>query len=216
MEPHGIRQDVEKKKSNDFKQQIVCILCFCQTPNFQICKDSTCLFITVLATSTTKKRYSPWKICWFSGGGGGVISLPTLADLRLKSLELPSRSALAAKLRAERIQRATLARQKQLQRLVWGTRAEKNWQKQPVEKIYSWVLRGKWWYDYWFSWPKMTKSKNCFWRKCPWLIWLHQNLIHSIADNWRWQLKFPMSLFSKLSANNLYTLDTVDFPQPIS
>jgi len=37
--------------------------------------------------------------------------------VRLKSLELPSRSALAAQLRAERIQRATLARQKQLQRL---------------------------------------------------------------------------------------------------
>ena len=147
MEPHGIRQDVERNKSNDFKQQIVCILCFCQTPNFQICKDSTCLFITVsqlqlhinkvppLKNSRChlKNVRFPFKMLPFQGtfdhfrfGRGGGVSLPTLADLRLKSLELPSRSALAAQLRAERIQRATLARQKQLQRLVWGTRAEKN------------------------------------------------------------------------------------------
>ena len=115
-------------------------------PNFQICNDSTCLFITVsqlqlhinkvppLKNSRChlKNVRFPFKMLPFQGTfdhfrfgrGGGGVSLPTLADLRLKSLELPSRSALAAQLRAERIQRATLARQKQLQRLVRGTRAE--------------------------------------------------------------------------------------------
>lgn len=203
-----------------------------------------------LANSTTKKRYPPWTsqdvtingmlshLKWFLFrehlfifGWRVGVSLPTLADLRLKSLELPSRSALAAQLRAERIQRATLARQKQLQRLVRGTRGGYKWGRNiDRNSLLDKISRGKllfmqlrkggdplscvtnWELVSWafLLWPK---ERICFWRVCPWLILTSSEpYTHSIAINLRWQLKFPMSLFSKVSTNNLYTLDTVDFP----
>lgn len=147
----------------------------------------------------------------FRGG-----SLTTLADLRLKSLELPSRSALAAQLRAERIQRAALARQKQLQRLVRGTRGGYRWGTKidgedfkrkviiyAVEKevIHSSCVTDNWEFVSWvfLFWPK---ERICFWRTRPWLMSTSSDPLHT--DNCHW-LKMAIEIsnaFLKLHPGN--------------